>query len=237
MLTTLDCPDTTLPTQMTPPPPASRPGFTDEDVLAAHRGGKLSIELRSPLVDKRDLSMMYTPGVAGVSSLIAREPAAAREYTWASAAVCIPEGLPRLMTIRSPFEILQRTKAVYFVAQNRLPWKAFFNEKLPEDPDPFYLGYHVAKWDGPALVIDSSGFRDSTVLDDKGLPHGEKLHLTQTLKLAPGGKTMTVTYRIEDPEFYTRPWTATASFAKKPDSFQFPEEVCAEKLQSTAPKR
>jgi hypothetical protein len=156
---------------------------------------------------------------------------------WDETSICLPEGLPRLMIIKEPFEIMQRDKTVFFVAQNRLPWKAYFNEKLPDDPDPFYLGYHVAKWDGPTLVIDSAGFRDSTVLDDKGLPHGEKLHLTQTLKLAPGGKTMTVSYRIEDPEFYSRPWTATASFAKKPDSFQFPEEVCAEKLQSTAPKR
>lgn len=88
MFTTIDCPDTTLTTQMTPPPPA-RPGFTEQDVLDAHRGGKLSIELRSPLVDKRDLSMMYTPGVAGVSSLIARDPAAAREYTWASRVVAV----------------------------------------------------------------------------------------------------------------------------------------------------
>src|SRR5690242_21140528 len=33
--------------------------------------------------------MMYTPGVAGVSSLIARDPAAAREYTWASRLVAV----------------------------------------------------------------------------------------------------------------------------------------------------
>ncbi|MFN8200367.1 MAG: NADP-dependent malic enzyme [Nakamurella multipartita] len=89
MLTTLDRPDTTLPAQPAPAPVARPGGFTADDVLDAHRGGKLSIELRSPLVDKRDLSMMYTPGVAGVSSLIARDPAAAREYTWASRLVAV----------------------------------------------------------------------------------------------------------------------------------------------------
>ena len=68
MLSTLDCPQTAQ---------ARVPGFTTDDVLDAHRGGKLSIELRAPLADRRDLSMMYTPGVAGVSGLIAREPAAA----------------------------------------------------------------------------------------------------------------------------------------------------------------
>jgi malate dehydrogenase (oxaloacetate-decarboxylating) len=73
-------------TDATPTRPA---GFTPEDVLAAHRGGKLSIGLRAPLRDRRDLSMLYTPGVAGVSSLIAVDPAAAREYTWASRVVAV----------------------------------------------------------------------------------------------------------------------------------------------------
>ena len=58
-------------------------------MLAAHRGGKLSVELRAPLVGRRDLSMLYTPGVAGVSSLIATDPDAAREYTWASRVVAV----------------------------------------------------------------------------------------------------------------------------------------------------
>ena len=33
--------------------------------------------------------MIYTPGVAAVSSLIARDPAAAREFTWASRLVAV----------------------------------------------------------------------------------------------------------------------------------------------------
>ncbi len=163
--------------------------------------------------------------------------AAKGDKSWDETTICIPEGLPRLMIINEPFEIMQRDKAVYFVAQNRLPWRAYFNEELPkaDDVDPMYLGFHVAKWEGSTLVIDSSGFRDSTVLDDKGLPHSEKLHLTQKIHLGAGGKTMTVDYTIDDPADYTHPWTARATFSKKPDSFQMPEEVCAAKLQSTAP--
>jgi malate dehydrogenase (oxaloacetate-decarboxylating) len=83
----------TATTPAAPPAPAPAPtapaAFTDADVLAAHLGGKLSIELRAPIADRRDLSMLYTPGVAGVSSLIAREPAAARAYTWASRVVAV----------------------------------------------------------------------------------------------------------------------------------------------------
>ena len=163
--------------------------------------------------------------------------AAKGDKSWDETSICLPEGLPRLLTINEPFEIMQKDKAVYFVAQNRLPFRAYFNEQPPTDVDPLYLGFSVAKWVGPALVIDTNGFRDSTMLDDKGIPHSEKLHLTQAFKLAPGGKAMTVTYTIDDPDTFTRPWTATKTFTRKPASFQFPEEVCAAKLASTAPKR
>ncbi|MEI9890536.1 MAG: hypothetical protein WDN45_08000 [Caulobacteraceae bacterium] len=110
--------------------------------------------------------------------------AKAGDKTWDPATECLPEGLPRIMTINEPFEIMQRDKAVYFVAQNRVPWKAFFGEQLPADPDPFYMGYSVAKWDGPTLVMDSAGFRDITMLDDRGIPHTEQLHLDQ--QVPPG---------------------------------------------------
>jgi hypothetical protein len=159
------------------------------------------------------------------------------DRTWDQSSICLPEGLPRLQTIKEPFEIMQKDRAMYFVAQNRLPWRAYFGEKLPDDPDPMYLGYHVAKWDGDKLVVDSSGFRDVSVLDDSGIPHSEKLRLTATYAMGADNKTMTVTWRIEDPDTFTKPWTAKASFKRMPASFQFPEEVCAAKLQSTAPKR
>src|ERR1700761_3751314 len=156
---------------------------------------------------------------------------------WDETSICLPEGLPRLELINEPFEFMQKSNALYFVAQNRLPWRAYFNEKLPDDPDPMYLGYHVAKWEGSKLVIDSSGFRDLSVLDDSGIPHSEKLRLTSTYAMGADNKTMTVPYRIEDPDPFTAPWTASATFKRMPASFQFPEEVCAAKLQSTAPKR
>jgi len=159
------------------------------------------------------------------------------DRSWDTTSTCQPEGVPRIMLLKEPFEILQRDKEIDFVAQNRVPWRSFVGESLPTDADPLFMGYSVAKWVGPTLVMDSNGFRDVTVLDDKGLPHSEMMHLTQTFRMGKGGKTMTVTYRIEDPVNYTRPWTAKATFTRKPASFEMPEEVCAAKLQTTAPKR
>jgi hypothetical protein len=162
--------------------------------------------------------------------------AAKGDKTYDTTGICLPEGVPRIM-LKEPFEILQRGKEIAFVAQNRVPWRVYMNEALPTDPDPLFMGYSVGKWQGGALVVDSSGFRDTTLLDDKGLPHSEALRLTQRLRLGKDGKTMTVSFTIDDPKTYTRPWTARATFVKKPKGFEFPEEVCAEKLESTAPKR
>jgi malate dehydrogenase (oxaloacetate-decarboxylating) len=51
------------------------------EVFELHRGGKLEITPRSPLRDRRDLSLAYTPGVAEVSRAIALDPALADVYT------------------------------------------------------------------------------------------------------------------------------------------------------------
>ena len=62
---------------------------TAEEIFAAHEGGKLRVELSSPIDSKRDLSIAYTPGVAQVSSAIHQDPALAKPYTWASRLVVV----------------------------------------------------------------------------------------------------------------------------------------------------
>ena len=51
--------------------------------IALHKklGGKLRILPAAPVRNKADLSLVYTPGVAAVSMLVARNPTLAREYT------------------------------------------------------------------------------------------------------------------------------------------------------------
>jgi len=61
----------------------------DEEIFAAHVGGKLSVELKSPLDTKRALSIAYTPGVAQVSRAIAADKTLAARYTWANRLVAV----------------------------------------------------------------------------------------------------------------------------------------------------
>ena len=69
--------------------PASHLVIDDEEIFAAHQGGKLSVELKAPLDTQRALSIAYTPGVAQVSRAIAADPSLAARYTWAHRLVAV----------------------------------------------------------------------------------------------------------------------------------------------------
>nr|WP_235900728.1 NADP-dependent malic enzyme [Lolliginicoccus suaedae] len=63
--------------------------MTEAEIFASHEGGKLSIELTSPLDTQRDLSIAYTPGVAQVSRAIAADETLTARYTWTSRLVAV----------------------------------------------------------------------------------------------------------------------------------------------------
>lgn len=60
----------------------SYPLFDPTDpVFRAHEGGKLGVHATQPLRDRADLALLYTPGVADVSRVIAADPSLAARYT------------------------------------------------------------------------------------------------------------------------------------------------------------
>ncbi|MEZ0341845.1 NADP-dependent malic enzyme [Mycobacterium sp. pV006] len=61
----------------------------DNEIFDFHEGGKLSVELTSPLDTQRALSIAYTPGVAQVSRAIASDRTLAAKYTWAHRLVAV----------------------------------------------------------------------------------------------------------------------------------------------------
>lgn len=56
---------------------------TTVKALALHKklGGKIRIAPAAPIRNRADMSLVYTPGVAAVSSLVAKNPTLARDYT------------------------------------------------------------------------------------------------------------------------------------------------------------
>jgi malate dehydrogenase (oxaloacetate-decarboxylating) len=61
----------------------------EDRTFALHRRGKLSIDAKTPLRDRDDLAMAYTPGVARVCTAIAADRALAHDYTMKAGTVAV----------------------------------------------------------------------------------------------------------------------------------------------------
>lgn len=63
----------------------------DKKALALHKklGGKIRVEPAAPVRNRKDLALVYTPGVAAVSSLVAKDKKQARTYTMKSRTVAV----------------------------------------------------------------------------------------------------------------------------------------------------
>lgn len=128
---------------------------------------------------------------------------------------CLMHGIPRLMFSKYPFLIMQYDEHVDFLhAVNHTFRIVYFDEKSDPDADPAWLGHPRAKWDKRTLVIQSNRYHAETWLDYAGLPHSDELTTEERYTLLPDGNTIAGTVTITDPNFYTRPWTASFSFTR-----------------------
>jgi hypothetical protein len=145
-------------------------------------------------------------------------------------ALCIIGGIPRHNASGLPFEIVHGAKKIAF-----LYWYSYFRlipidavRKHSEDPDPSFFGEELGHWDGNTLVIDSIGFKDTQVwADENGSPHSDALHVIERWT-RPDFDHIHVETLIEDPKFYTRPFTYSRTWiAGQPDE-EIHEYSCSE---------
>jgi hypothetical protein len=140
---------------------------------------------------------------------------------------CLMHGTPRLLYAPYPFLILQTTRSVNFVHEVNHTFRIiYWDEKLPEDPDPDYLGYSIARFAGRTLVIETTGLNDKTWLDYSGLPHGEKLKVEERYTLT-NPNTIEGSITVNDPDYYTAAWTTNFTLHKQA-GMQIKENVCTD---------
>ena len=99
-------------------------------------------------------------------------------------AFCTPSPTPFVDAFPSPFKIVQTPKLTLMLVESDTDFRQIFTDgrKLPDDPQPSWLGYSVGKWEGDSLVVDTVGLNALSPLDIFGHPHSEALHVTWTCK-------------------------------------------------------
>jgi len=97
---------------------------------------------------------------------------------------------------------------------------------LPVDPQPSWLGYATAKWDGDTFVVETNGLKDDTYLDYIGSTLTSSGKMTERFRRVDYGD-LEVEITIDDPKAYTRPWTVKVNQVLVPDT-DLLEFICLE---------
>ena len=121
---------------------------------------------------------------------------------------CYLPGVPRATYMPQPFQILQSPSALFIAYQYDGAVRNIYLKDPGAPPVDSWMGQSVAHWEGDTLVVDASGFNDSTWFDRAGNFHSDQLKVTERYtRTAPDVISYEAT--MTDPETFTRPWKIT----------------------------
>jgi hypothetical protein len=145
-------------------------------------------------------------------------------------ALCLFAGIPRASISGVPFEIVQNSNRVVFLYELMTTFRSIpvDGREHPKDIEPSFFGNGVGKWEGDTLVIDSIGFKDKlSWLDDDAHPHSDAMHVVERWSLLDA-EHLAHEVTVEDPTFYTKPWTFKRVFTAMPAGEELYEFACDE---------
>ena len=123
---------------------------------------------------------------------------------------CLPTGMVRMYTTPLFRKMVQTPGLLIILTEREVTYRQIFTDgrPLPKDPNPTWNGYSTARWEGETLVVQTIGFKDDLWLDANGNPLGSAAKLTERIR-RPNFGMLEVEMTIDDPTFYTAPWSVT----------------------------
>ena len=201
--------------------------------------GKPDLKAPAPKTSegKPDLSGLWllAPGSGGLSQLKKSEiPAAAQKVhdereenlgKDSTSTLCLPFGF--LTAAGGNMVKIIQTPGLIVVLSEDLEYRQIFvdGRELPKDPNPAWMGYSIGRWDGDALVVESTGYNERTWLEN-GYPHSENLRITERFRRDAFGH-LAIEASWSDPKVYEKPWTTKIDAMLTPDT-ELLEYVCNE---------
>ena len=121
---------------------------------------------------------------------------------------CLPPGVPRILLIPFPMQIVQIPGEVIMLFEYDHYVRYIYTDRRehPKDLDLTWMGDSIGKWEGNTLVVDTVGLTDKSWLDQVGHPHSNALHVVERIRRVDHD-TLQDDLAIDDPKAYTRPWT------------------------------
>jgi hypothetical protein len=147
---------------------------------------------------------------------------------------CLPLGLTQLHLHPQPRKIIQTPGVIVILYEAQGGVRQVFMDGRPlpkNDPQPWWYGYSIGKWEGDTLVVETTGFRDDVWLDVNGSPLTGTGKMTERFRRVNYGN-LEIDITIEDPKSYTMPFTVRVNHRVMLDT-DLIEFVCSENEKSS----
>jgi hypothetical protein len=128
---------------------------------------------------------------------------------------CYPPGTPRIYIHPFPMEIIQLPGRVLMIFEYDHLVRQIYTDGRGHRDDlaPSWMGDSIGRWDGNALVVETTQFNDKTWIDRIAVPHSEEMKLTERIYLNDAGQ-LQVDMRVEDPIALAKPWEFSRYYRK-----------------------
>jgi hypothetical protein len=147
---------------------------------------------------------------------------------------CLPYGPTRGLQSTNPFQIIQTPDLLAFITEH-IDYRMIYMDGRGHPTDildyPEWMGHSIGRWDGDTLVVDTIGMREETWLDTAGFEHSAKLRITERFQKT-GPDAIRVTTTIDDPVFYTKPFSYGRNLRRMPKDTRLMPARCADNERS-----
>jgi len=214
-----------------------------DDYLPPKEGASpVTFDKAHPYQPNNDLGLQPTYRVADLSNPIlkpwaitqmkkANDEVLAGMAPFRARSSCVPGGVPDFLIYGrlEPLYFAQTPKEVLLLNQADAQTRhVYMNVPHSAHPKPSWYGESIGHYEGgDTLVVDTIGFNDKTFVDDYRTPHTTQLHVVERYKVVDGGKTLQVTFTVDDPGAFNMPWSGMQIYHRKNEG-PITEAVCAE---------
>jgi hypothetical protein len=149
---------------------------------------------------------------------------------------CLPYGPTRGLQSTNPFQIIQTPELIAIITEH-IDYRMVYTDGRGHPDDildyPEWMGHSVGRWENDALVVDTIGMREETWLDTAGFEHSARLRMTERFQKT-GPDTIRLTVTIDDPVFYTKPFTYGRNVRRMAKDVRLMPARCADNERSSA---
>ena len=130
---------------------------------------------------------------------------------------CYIPGVPRIMYMEWPFQIVQTRDHVGMIFEWTQNYRLIYtNGSKHDDRAPaVWMGDSRGRWEGDTLVVDVANHNDKTWFDMAGNFHSDALHLVERYTML-NADTIQYEVTVEDPKVFTRPWKISMPLYRQP---------------------